>query len=189
MSIKTQLQSALAYCNTQLASKGVTDTATSVVDVGDKISTIQQGGGTDYMDAYLKNQSASYQNDSVTDLSAIDLGSWTNLTSVTFKNATSGVSTNAFYGCSSLTFADLGNITRFNGNAMRNSGITTLILRNTSQMVVISNVGPFGGTPMVNGSGGKIYVPSALKSSYEENAKWQLLTSATFEAIEGSPYE
>jgi len=189
VNIKTQLQSALAYCNTQLASKGVTDTATSVVDVGDKISTIQQGGGTDYLEAYLKDQTTAYQNDNITSLSAIDLGAWTNLTSVTFRNATGAVSTSAFYGCRSLTFADLGNITRFNGNAMKNSGITTLILRNTSQMVTISNVGPFGDTPMVNGSGGTIYVPSALKSSYEEDATWQLLTSATFKAIEGSPYE
>ena len=188
MSLKTQLQSALAYCNTQLASKGVTDTATSVVDVGDKIATIQQGGGTDYMDLFLKNQSASYQNDSVTDLSAINLGAWTNLTGVIFKNATSAVGTNAFNGCTNLTFADLGSVTRLNGNAMRSSGISTLILRNSS-MVVINNAGPFIGTPMVNGSGGTIYVPSAIKSTYEGNAQWQLLTTATFAVLEGSIYE
>lgn len=188
MSLKTQLQDALAYCNTQLASKGVTDTATSVVDVGDKIATIQQGGGTDYMDMFLKNQSASYQNDSVTNLSAISLQAWTNLTGVTFKNATGVVSTNAFYNCTNLTFADLGSVTRLNGDAMRNSGIKTLILR-CQFMVVINNAGPFNGTPMVNGSGGTIYVPSALKSTYEANAKWQLLTTATFAAIEGSIYE
>lgn len=46
MSLKTQLQAALAYCNEKLAEKGITDTAVSVVDVGDKISDIQQGGWT-----------------------------------------------------------------------------------------------------------------------------------------------
>lgn len=60
MSLKTQLQDALAYCNTQLVSKGVTDTATSVVDVGDKIATIQQGGGFPadnyaYINPYVKS--------------------------------------------------------------------------------------------------------------------------------------
>lgn len=65
MSLKTQLQSALAYCNTQLASKGVTDTATSVVDVGDKIETIQTGGideNTVYVSKFTTSMSGWFQN-------------------------------------------------------------------------------------------------------------------------------
>ena len=43
MNLKEQLQEAIAYCNTKLASKGVTEPATSVVDIGDKIESIQGG--------------------------------------------------------------------------------------------------------------------------------------------------
>lgn len=41
MNIKEQLQSAIDYCNAKLSAKGVAEQATSVVDIGNKIESIQ----------------------------------------------------------------------------------------------------------------------------------------------------
>lgn len=43
MSLKTELQSAIDYCNTALVNKGA-DEASTVYEIGDMIDTIQQGG-------------------------------------------------------------------------------------------------------------------------------------------------
>ena len=47
MSIKTELQDAIDYCNTALVNKGA-DEASTVYEIGDMIDTIQQGGGGTY---------------------------------------------------------------------------------------------------------------------------------------------
>ena len=44
MSLKTELQAAIDYCNTKLTGKGA-QTASTVYGIGDKIETIQTGGG------------------------------------------------------------------------------------------------------------------------------------------------
>lgn len=41
MSIETQLQGAIDYCNEKLADKGVTEIATNIVDIGNKIENVE----------------------------------------------------------------------------------------------------------------------------------------------------
>lgn len=94
-------------------------------------------------------------------------------------------------GCTELLTVDLGlNIggTLCGGNAFSSSGIKTLILRRTDG-VVSTAANNFSNSPLAsNGSGGDIYVPNALLSSYQSASNWSTL-NATWHAIEGSIYE
>lgn len=68
----------------------------------------------------------------------------------------------------------------------------TLILRKTS-VISLTNVNVFNATPFASGgSGGTIYVPSSLISSYPSASVWSTLDgygTVTWAAIEGSQYE
>lgn len=140
----------------------------------------------------------------------------TSLKSVKFTAAISQMQNNMFQGCSaletiempalatsfngycggdctSLTFADLGNCTQIQANAFKNArSLATLILRRSS-VCALQNTSAFSGTPFANGgSGGTIYVPSSLISSYKTASNWSTLHgygTVTWKAIEGSEYE
>lgn len=102
-----------------------------------------------------------------------------------------------FYGCRSLervdvtmsqTNCNLGNVVFQNCEKL-----TSLIIRATNRTVPLSNVSAFDGTPFASGgTGGTVYVPSALISEYQQATNWSTLYAAgslTFAAIEGSEYE
>lgn len=95
--------------------------------------------------------------------------------------------------CPSLTFADLGNCTQIQANAFKNaSSLDTLILRRPS-VCALQNISAFSGTPFASGgSGGTIYAPSSLISSYQSASNWSTVHgygTITWKAIEGSEYE
>lgn len=73
------------------------------------------------------------------------------------------------------------------------SSLTALVLRNTNALCTLSNVNVFQGTPFESGgTGGTVYVPSALIESYKTATNWSTLYAAgtcNFVAIEGSEYE
>lgn len=97
-------------------------------------------------------------------LKAIDCGGY---------NANGGlIRTNAFAGCSQLK---------------------TIILRTTSGAWLLSNINNLNNTPFASGkSGGTLYVPSALISSYQSATNWSTIlgyTNNSIQAIEGSQYE
>ena len=104
------------------------------------------------------------------------------------------------YGCctnmKSLVKVDIGDggCNRTNGTAFSGCEVlTTVILRRTASIVTLSNVNDFNGTPFAaNGTGGTVYVPSALIESYKTATNWSTLYTAgtcNFVAIEGSEYE
>jgi hypothetical protein len=70
--------------------------------------------------------------------------------------------------------------------------LTTLILR-TNSVCTLTNTNVFDDTPFASdGTGGTVYVPSALIESYKTATNWSTLYAAgslTFAAIEGSEYE
>lgn len=82
------------------------------------------------------------------------------------------VASNAFNGCSSLDI---------------------MVLRRTSAIATLANTNAFTNTPYANGkSGGVIYVPNDLISTYESATNWSTLVgygTLEFKAIEGSEYE
>lgn len=72
------------------------------------------------------------------------------------------------------------------------SHLTTLILRNAS-VVALPNLNCFTGSPFASGgTGGTLYVPSSLISSYQSATNWSTIlgyANNNIQAIEGSQYE
>lgn len=100
---------------------------------------------------------------------------------------------NMFQGCTALEFIDLPQATSLNATRCFYgcSNLKTIVLRYTS-VVPLNNDGLTGTQFASGGSGGTVYVPSALISSYQTASNWSTLYNAgtcTFTAIEGSPYE
>jgi hypothetical protein len=92
-----------------------------------------------------------------------------------------------------LNTVDLGKCTGIDGNCFSKcANLKTLILRYTS-VCSLGNTNAFNGTPFASGgSGGTIYVPTALLSSYPTATNWSTLNgygTITWKAIEGSAYE
>lgn len=118
----------------------------------------------------------------------------TGLTSLTFPKMTDhGAS--MFYGCSNLEIIDFGAVGSLASGVFTNcSKLKTIILRKTS-VVTLAAVAAFTGTPFSSGgTGGTVYVPSSLISSYQTASNWSTLYASgsgtvTFTAIEGSQYE
>lgn len=99
-----------------------------------------------------------------------------------------------FQNCTSLVSVDLGNPDRTNSNTFNGcTSLTNLIIRRTSSVCALSNVNAFTNTPFASGgTGGTVYVPQALISSYQTASNWSTLYNAgtcNFVAIEGSYYE
>lgn len=125
---------------------------------------------------------AQFVNTQITELSIPNIGS-------------SGLA----YGCcqnmKSLVKVDLGpGLTKTGGLAFSNCTVlTTLILRRTDSIVALSNVNDFNGTPFASGgTGGTIYVPSALIDTYKSATNWSTIDgygTITWVALEGSVYE
>ena len=143
-----------------------------------------------------------------------------NLTHIHLKKVNStGVGSygHVFNGCAQLTvavFEALGNMLG-GGNHYNNTRLTvydgyggaisggsvfqgcsnliTVILRRTDSVTTLANTSTFTGTPFASsGTGGTLYVPSALISSYESATNWSTIlgyTNNSIQAIEGSQYE
>lgn len=98
-------------------------------------------------------------------------------------------------GGSALEKLDLGPwLKKTGGTAFSNHKVLTiLILRRTESIVALSNVNDFSNTPFAaNGTGGTVYVPSALIETYKTATNWSTLYAAgtcNFVALEGSEYE
>ena len=111
-----------------------------------------------------------------------------------FVGNPSGVYTYTFAGCTSLEALDFGD--RFHetrSNAFRNCAkLETLIIRATT-LPDLQNRDMFGGTPFASaGTGGTLYVPQALISSYQSANNWSTILgypNNQILPIEGSIYE
>ena len=103
---------------------------------------------------------------------------------------------NNFNACSALKTVDFGaNFSSIAANFWDQSPLLdTVILRRTAGVASLANVNGFStsGAFSESGSGGTIYVPSALISSYESAANWSTIlgyANNKILAIEGSVYE
>lgn len=129
----------------------------------------------------VKNNTAQYSF-SHTALEGLVLPSWN-----------VGTSNNLCQSCTSMGYFDapIASIGQnvFNGCTV----LDTIVLRKTGAIATLSNVNAFTNTPYANGkSGGVIYVPSDLISTYESATNWSTLVgygTLEFKAIEGSEYE
>lgn len=109
-----------------------------------------------------------------------------------------GVANSSFANCSSLQKIDLSSsdITTSGSIATKSftncSSLNVLILRKGS-VFSLGHIDAFSGTPFASGgTGGTIYVPSSLKSTYQSASNWTTILSYAnnnIETIEGSIYE
>lgn len=117
----------------------------------------------------------------------------TSLEQAIFPNGWFNNAGNVFSGCSSLKLVDIG-WGKIAGSMFTNcSELRTLIIRFDRGASELASVGGFSGTPFASGgTGGTVYVPSALIESYKTATNWSTLYTAgtcNFVAIEGSEYE
>lgn len=114
---------------------------------------------------------------SATSVGLYAFGVCTNLTSVDLPKVTSitggnSSSVGAFYSCTSLARLDLPSVTSIGGNTFNTcSALTTLILRNETEVCTLSGINVFGSTPIASGTG-YIYVPDALVDDYKAATNW-----------------
>ena len=67
----------------------------------------------------------------------------------------------------------------------RSLSLNKIILRNSNAVVTLNNVGDLGATPFAsNGTGGTLYVPSALISSYQTATNWSTILGYANNSIE-----
>lgn len=98
-----------------------------------------------------------------------------------------------FRSCFRLARFDAHYATSILDNAFGScSALDTIIIR-TGSVCSLASVAAFNSTPFAsNGTGGTVYVPSALIESYKTATNWSTLYAAgtcNFVAIEGSEYE
>lgn len=107
--------------------------------------------------------------------------------------------TGTFRNCTKLASVDLGKSTLTDNSqymgAQQFSGcslLSLLILRNP-KVLTIGNINTFNGTPFAsNGTGGTLYVPQSLISSYQSASNWSTIlgyANNQILPIEGSIYE
>lgn len=128
-------------------------------------------------------------------LKKIDLPNCTYADYYAFRNCSSladvnlpkltSIRNSVFYGCANLVTLDLPSVTNIEASGFPScTKLTNLVLRRTSAITTLANVNAFQSTPFRNGTGGTVYVPRDLVSSYESATNWSSLESTTFAAIE-----
>ena len=140
-----------------------------------------------YAFAYRRSMTSVYL-PKVTQISAQAFSNCTGLVKAELPSLTSMTSTANFGACSALQRVDLGNVSGIPASTFSNcSALNVLVLRRTS-VCNLANVNAFAGTPFASGgTGGKIYVPSALIGAYQTATNWSTLAVEVF-ALEGSEY-
>lgn len=150
----------------------------------------------------------------VTSIASENFRGASNLESVSIPNVTA-IGGNAFMGCTKITtplifpqcngstnssLANIANVPAIdilgggsmNATFQNDSHLTAIILRANS-LTTLSNINAFNGTPFASsGTGGTLYVPSALISSYQSASNWSTIlgyATNSIQAIEGSIYE
>lgn len=115
------------------------------------------------------------------------------LTSVKLPEATF-IGSDVFRGDTGLTILDFPKVATLGTSTFGGcSNLATLILRANTRCVIY-NTNTFTGTKFGNsGTGGKLYVPQALISEYQNSSAWSSVLALNVNnqilAIEGSPYE
>ncbi len=133
-------------------------------------------------------------------ITSIGIGAFygcSNLETINLPEITS-VPQNAFYGVKKVKTIDLPKVTSIGqsafspANIQQNSVFDTLILR-SGTIATLDNINAFANTPFrSDGTGGTLYVPQALISSYQSANNWSTILgypNNSIRAIEGSIYE
>lgn len=104
-----------------------------------------------------------------------------------------GNTSSTFASDSNIETIDIGSWPRIGGNEFQNcSKLKVLVLRRSS-VATLASTNAFTGTPFASGgTGGTLYVPNSLISSYQSASNWATIlgyANNSIVKIEGSPYE
>lgn len=105
------------------------------------------------------------------------------------------IGTYFFGGCTSLKSVLFGykdnNTYSIGANTFNGCSVFDTLILTGNKLCSLENVNSFTSTPFRDtiGSGGTVYVPQALISTYEADTNWSALENCTFAAIEGSEYD
>lgn len=95
------------------------------------------------------------------------------------RNTALGSST--FSGCSSLKTCDFRDIMNIAASVFYNcTSLNMIVFRNVDHIAICGNINAFNGTPFASGgTGGTVYVPDALISSYQSATNWSTILGYT----------
>ena len=92
-----------------------------------------------------------------------------------------------------LQYLEFGKSPSFATNVFNGCSVLSTVVIRGNTVASLSNISAFANTPLASGgSGGTVYVPSALIPQYQQATNWSTLYAAgtcNFVAIEGSEYE
>lgn len=96
--------------------------------------------------------------------------------------------------CNDLNYVDIAStITKINNQAFAvvssNATELVMVIRNTNAMVTLNSPSSSSNGPFYHRTNVKVYVPSALKATYQANSNWTANPGITFYDLEGSQYE
>lgn len=185
--------------------------------MAEAIAGIEAGGGgdTSVEDSIIDGTLTEIHNNRVTTVRENGFANCSSLLRVDFPNVTKIYGT-SFEFCTKLSSINLPKLSSFSGNwhfqactalqfislpsvsvlenesFNRCSNLKTILLPQAS-LVRLSSTNVFNSTPFASGgTGGTVYVPSALIAEYQQATNWSTLYAAgtcNFVAIEGSEYE
>ena len=105
----------------------------------------------------------------------------TYLPSLVLKSLNDPFYADTFYECTNLLYIDTGEALTanraINANSFRRArNMSMLVFRSSNYMFTLSNVSAFADSPFAsNGSGGTLYVPASLLSSYQSATNWSTI--------------
>lgn len=207
MSIYSKLSSLLTAANNKTGESDttLTDAVQTLID------GYGQGGGGDNLPAYIEGALTTIDYDEVTSVRAQAFREYgSTLTSAKLHNATT-IGANAFYYCSGLTALAFPSATSFGSMqyiqnlekldigpgvgsvpTLTDNKLNVLVLRRQS-VVTLGTLNVFNRTPFASGgTGGTLYVPNSLISSYQSATNWSTIlgyANNSIQKIEGSQYE
>jgi len=212
MSILSKLQALLTAANTKTGESDttLTDAMQTLVD------GYGQGGGDDTMGQYLANTLTNYSNDTITNIPQYGFAYASNLVELSIPNveligAYAFMNTGMkklvihktvrldgwqiFSKMTNLEELDIMNVISSQQQLFSDSvKMSVLIIRDTNNILtLVNNTNVFNNTPFASGkSGGTLYVPQSLISSYQSATTWSTILgyeNNQILPIEGSQYE
>ena len=115
----------------------------------------------------------------VTSIGTYKFHTCSSLASAVFPNALPGNSTFVFQKCTNLQAVDYGSQTSStlaNGHFNNCKNLSIIVLRATNAVWTLANTTMFNDTPFKSGgTGGTLYVPNALISTYQSATNWSTI--------------
>ena len=88
------------------------------------------------------------------------------------------IPSHTFNSCAKLTAVDIDGMTLQNGSVFTNASLLTAVIIRNDTVAALGNIIVFNNTPFASsGTGGTLYVPASLISSYQSATNWSTILS------------